>query len=70
MRLLLKGTNNNLRYAPKDTQDCPLGRKFYIVVSKIHTLAYRKYVIWPIKVGKVSRGLEAEAVGLRLKLKL
>ncbi len=61
MCLVLKGTDNNLRYASKDTQDCPLGRKFYIVVSKIHTLAYRKYVILPIKLGKVSRGLETEA---------
>jgi len=62
LRLVLKGTNNNLRYAPKDTQDCPLGMKFYIVVSKIRTLAYRNYVILPIKLGKVSRGLEVEAI--------
>ncbi len=64
--LVLKGINNNLRYALKDTQDCPLGRKFYIVVSKIYTLAYRKYVILPIKLGKVSRGLEAEAIECKM----
>ncbi|MFZ2147785.1 MAG: hypothetical protein WAV28_11250 [Sedimentisphaerales bacterium] len=34
--------------------------KYYTVVSKIRTLTYRKLANLPIKVGKVSQGLEAE----------
>ncbi len=34
--------------------------KFYTVVSKIHSLTYRKLVILPIKLGKVCQGLETE----------
>ncbi len=34
--------------------------KYYTVVSKIHTLTYRRLPILPIKLGKVCHGLEAE----------
>jgi len=33
---------------------------FYVIVSKICTLTYRKLAILPIKLGKVWQGLEAE----------
>jgi hypothetical protein len=41
-------------------------KKYYVVVSKIRTLTYRKLAILPIKLDKVYQGLETEPFVFRI----